>query len=193
MPRPVKWVLWLLLAAVVLPLPLLMYKQIASNMIGGVTEIEHLANLPETQRKALEADMMAQVDAGQAHLLALSTQGKSVIEVDKRGAYAVVQAFIRELVGRTKILRFPSLESSLVVPGKPGVFSIRSAVIWWEGREYRPAPFESVVIYEGDGKWRLDWLNIQRRKGKIRVGQKFVMPGFEGGGAMIKTGVGPGQ
>ncbi|GAB6054105.1 hypothetical protein JCM17960_29250 [Magnetospira thiophila] len=193
MSRPVKWLLWIVLAAVLLPLPLLAYKEIASNLIGGVTEVEYLANLPKTQRLALEADMAVEVEAGKAHLMSLAGQGDDVIQSDQRGAYAVVQIFIRELVGPTKILRFPSLESAKVVPGKPGVFSIRSAVIWWEGKEYRPAPFESVVVYEGNGIWKLDWLNIQRRQGKVRVGQKLIMPGFEGGGHVLKTGIGPTQ
>ena len=176
--RPLKIVLWIVGACVVLPLPIVAYEFLASRIIGGMSEIEYLANLPGYQRQALYREMNEQVAAGEAHLQALAPQGDAVIAKDREAAYAVTQRFVRDLVGPTKILRFPSFPSAKVVAGKTGVFSVRSAVSWWEGKDYRPAPFEAVVVYQGQGVWKLDWLNIQRRKGKVRLGQTLTMPGF---------------
>lgn len=172
---PGGWTRWMIVVGIVafLPLPILISDFIEEAT--GETEISYLKNLKTNGPDILRRLNDTVADQKAEALAHFRSRPVDDLGQDPKAAWYMSHEFVRETLGRSKIIRFVPVEQAQVTPDGDG-FRVLGSFTAWSGREYTPVSYETLLTYKGGRQWHLKWMTTKVRKGKVRSGYELAMP-----------------
>jgi len=165
---------WLLLFVVLAPIPIYITDLIETAT--GMTETAYLEKLSPEERQALEKEVQDQEQVILTHFQTVKGKSEDEIAKDQASAFYILQLMVRDLLGPTKIIRFPTIKQVEFAERGQGGIDVTGEIFLWGQKNYASARMEATLTYKGNGWWKLERLNIPGKRGILRMGMGMEMP-----------------